>query len=679
MDDAVEVRTNCRSCWAGCGVLVQVEAGERIVGVRGDPGHPRSKGYMCPKGVQLLWGHNRPDRLNHPSLEGRAAGWDATLDDLARRIEAAIARGGPDAFGVMLGSGSDTLGGQLLKRLKTALGSEQFYSPLTVDIAPTLKAAELVTGYAGQLLPRWEMEDEAVTLLVFFGSNPVVSHGYVGAGGMADASRILRGFQARGGKLWVFDPVKTRTARLADEHAAPIPGTDPVILAWLVRQALDGLAADAPALRTTRGEDRARLRAALAPFDLSTASRIAGVDAAQLERLWADIRAAGRLVIPGGTGLSFGPAGVVGEWLRWALLILTDSLEAPGGMWFDAGWSTPLDAITTWSPAPEEGRTASAPASRPDLQRMFGETPCAALVDEIESGPLRTLLVLGASPLTAIPDPERTRRALASLDALAVMDVAPTPLTAMATHVLPATGQLERADISGLTHSYPQLALPVVAPVAERRHAWAIIGGVAKRLGVGDKVLVGADLATATDEGLLRPTLAGARNSFEELQAAGSHGLAGPRQVRWAAERALPGGQWRLAPEVLVRRLPSLLSARTGPEFPLLLTCGRQDRRLNSFDNIARPRDGDTPGLRMAPDDAARLGVVDGGRAFVRSAHGAVTVRAMVDPRLREGVVALPHGWSEANATHLTDSRVVDPLTAQPQMSAIPVAVEPAA
>ena len=679
MTNAVEVRTNCRSCWAGCGVLVQIADGEQVVGVRGDRDHPRSHGYMCPKGPQMVWGHNRPDRLNYPSMGGRRSTWDATLDDLARKIEAAVARGGPNAFGINLGSGCDTLGHQVLKRLKAALGTDQLYTALTVDIAPTLKAAELVTGYAGELLPHWAPDDEESKLVIFFGSNPLVSHGYVGAGGMTDSARILRSFQARGGKIWVFDVVRTRSAAVADEHVAPIPGTDPAILAWLVRQALEALTPDAPAMSTTKPEDRERLRQALQGFDLATVSEATGVASQRLEQLWADIRAARRLAVPAGTGMSFGPHGVVGEWLRWALLILTDSLEQPGGMWFDPGWHFPLEQRPSWTPAPEEGRSAPAPTSRPDLQRMFGETPCAAMADEIEAGPLRTLLVVGASPLTAIPDPQRLRRALASLDALAVIDLVPTPLTAIASHVMPATGQLERSDLSAVGSAHPQLSSPVVAQVAERRHSWWIIAQIAKRLGILDKVIDDFDIDTVTEADLLRPTMAHARASYDELLAAGPHGLPYPNKLRWAAERALPDGRWRLAPEVLTRRLSALLVAQKSESFPLLLTCGRQDRRLNSYENVHRARDGEVPALRVAVEDAQAYGIADGGYALVRSAHGSVTVPARVDAKVRRGVVALPHGWHDANTAHLTDSRKVDPLTTQPQMSAIPVAIAPAA
>ena len=87
-------------------------------------------------------------------------------------------------------------------------------------------------------------------------------------------------------------------------------------------------------------------------------------------------------------------------------------------------------------------------ASRPELPRVVGQVPAVALVDEIEAGNIRALFVTGGNPLTAFPQPARLEAALATLDVLAVVDVAENPLTEIATHVLPATGQLERADIT---------------------------------------------------------------------------------------------------------------------------------------------------------------------------------------------------------------------------------------
>ena len=145
-----------------------------------------------------------------------------------------------------------------------------------------------------------------------------------------------------------------------------------------------------------------------------------------------------------GTGVTMSRDGVLAEWLRWVVLIASGSLDRA------ARHALPPRASSTGSGA---GRRAAAPrrpapASRPELPRVVGQIPAVALVDEIEAGNIRALFVTGGNPLTAFPQPARLRAALRTLDVLAVVDVAENPLTALATHVLPATGQLERADIT---------------------------------------------------------------------------------------------------------------------------------------------------------------------------------------------------------------------------------------
>ena len=678
-DSGTEIRTACRICLASCGAIVTVDDSNRVVRVRGDKDHPRSKGYLCPKGPQLAWGHNRPDRLNVPSVRGRPTSWRETLDDLATRIAATIKDRGPDGFGLYLGTGCDLLGAEIAFRVGAALETQQVYSPLTMDVAPSLRAAEFVTGYAGTLAPHWDMGDTDVRLLVVFGSNPAISHNHLSIGGLTNTRAVWRGLQARGGRIWVLDPMKTRSAALADEHLAPKAGTDPIILAWLVRRAMERLRADSPVLRKTRSADRERLQRALATFDLACVAQHCGIEREHLERLDRDIAQAGRLVLANGSGVRFGPHGLVGEWLRWALLILTDSLEEPGGMWFDPGWRVRLDEQSRWSPVPEGGALVSRPLTRPDLPRWFGQTPCAALADEIERGSLRSLLIFGGNPITGTPNPDRLTRALRSLDAVAVIDIVPSELTDLASHVLPATGMLERTDITRLLNR-PYLASltpAVFTPQAQRRHSWDVMLQLADRLGVLQRVLPDVELAAVTEESMFRRFVAGARHSYEELRAAGPHGINYETRKRWALATAVPGGMWRLAPEVLVARLAGLLREEASTDYPLSLISGRQDRRLNRLQNVQNPAKSDQPRLRLSPADAARLGLLDGDRARVRSPYGALRALVTLDPNLREGVVQMPQGWPEANVTHLNSTEDVDPQTTQSQMTALPVVVEP--
>ena len=56
----------------------------------------------------------------------------------------------------------------------------------------------------------------------------------------------------------------------------------------------------------------------------------------------------------------------------------------------------------------------------------------------------------------------------------------------------------------------------------------------------------------------------------------------------------------------------------------------------------------------MHPDDAARLGLVDGAPARVRSRAGEVEVPVEVTDAIMPGVVSIPHGWGhDADGTRM--------------------------
>src|SRR5207237_8354055 len=97
--------------------------------------------------------------------------------------------------------------------------------------------------------------------------------------------------------------------------------------------------------------------------------------------------------------------------------------------------------------------------------------------------------VLGGNPLTTLPDSDRLRRSFAALDVLAVCDIVPTETTAVATHVLPVAGQLERPDLTSFLDLYfpfpfVQYSAAVVPAPAGRRPMWRIFAGLGRRLGL---------------------------------------------------------------------------------------------------------------------------------------------------------------------------------------------------
>ena len=668
-----EHHTFCRFCIALCGVVVTTQ-GDQVLHVRGDPGHPVSRGYTCPKGRALGLMHHHPDRLDHPLVRraGRLerVGWDECLDDLTARLREVLDESGPDAVGMYLATASafDANGRRVAERFMRAVGSQSKYTSTTVDTPCKPLVSEMMAGHPG-MVPALDWERATFVLLI--GSNPVVSHGHLNA--FPDPIVRLRQL-VKQGEVWVIDPRRTETARLATRHLAPRPGTDHIVLAHVVRELLrDG--ADWQYL-AEHAEGVERLQAAVEPFDLPTAARRSSLPEADLTDLVAAVRRHGRIAAQTGTGTTMSRSANVTEWLTWALHVVTASYDRLGGMWFHPGFLKQLDRreFDPGDAVPGEG-----PRSRPELPRRWGEYPCAAMADEIEAGNLRALFVVGGNPITSLPDVERLKAAFAKLDVLVVSDIAHTDTTALATHVLPCAGQLERPDIPHYIDQFQpvvasQYGAAVFAPAAERKPMWWPFAKVAEGLGL-DVLAPDADPDVVTDDELLSVLADRSRASFAELQEAPTALVAETAVFGWVEERGLPGGRWRLAPEPLADQLAELPDPPT-----LVLTPRRQLRHLNSqLRELAEqgPRR-DHPEVLVHPVDAEAAGIADGDEVRVESASGHLVGVARVDESIRPGAVSVPHGFSQPNVGALTSgSTDLDPLTGMVLQSGLAVSIRP--
>ena len=324
----------CRICAAACGIVVTLD-GDRVVRVRGDQDHPVSRGYVCSKGRGLAAWHHSPRRLDHPRLHGRDVSWDELLADLALRLDEIISAGGPDAVALYLATGLayDAAGQIAAAQWLPSIGSRTFLTAVTVDNAPVLVAAELVSGEP-MLNPIWD--PTAPGLAIFVGTNPVVSHGYGTA--LPDPIRYLREYRALGGRVWALDPRRTETAALADGYVPVRPGADVAVLGAIANALLERGADEQELREHCDAGDVATLRAALAPFTIARAAATADVDPELLEQLVADVRAhRGRIAMHCGTGVTMSRDGVLAEWLRWVILIASGSLDTASGMHFHRG------------------------------------------------------------------------------------------------------------------------------------------------------------------------------------------------------------------------------------------------------------------------------------------------------------------------------------------------------
>jgi anaerobic selenocysteine-containing dehydrogenase len=731
----------CPFCEATCGLDLKVQ-GDRVISVRGDAEDVFSHGFLCPKsqGVKLL--REDPDRLRTPLIRQpdgsfREAGYDEAFRVIAERLPPILEAHGRDACAVYLGNpNAHNLDSMIYGRvLLKALRSKNLYSATSVDQLPKHVSAGLMFGHPLSI-PVPDV-DRCIHLLIL-GANPLVSNGSLMTA--PDMRGRLRRIRERGGKIVVVDPKRTRTAEAADEHHFIRPGTDALLLFALVHVLFEeDLVDPGPVGEHLSGLDE--IEALAQDFSPESVAPVCGIAAPDIRRMARELADADAAACYGRIGTTTQEFGALASWLVDVVNALAGCLDREGGAMF------PLAAAgqrnSAGAPGSGRGWTMERWASRVrGLPEAIGELPVACLAEEIDTpgdGQVRALITIAGNPAVSTPNAARLDRALTELDFMVSVDIYLNETTRHAHVILPAGDPLERGHYDLALY---QLGIRSVAnyspPVFETPNGqpgeWQLLlrlAGVVAGQGPDVDVETLDDMTIATlvqmELGSGGSSLAG-RNQEEILSAleprrgpervldfmlrsghfgdhfngnpdgltlakleANPHGIdLGPPVPRLPDVLRTPSGKIELAPEQLVRDVPRLKAALTGTNGHMVLIGRRQLRSNNSWmhnlEPLVKGKDGCT--LQVHPDDAARLGLIDGGQARARSRTGDVVAPVEVTDAIMPGVVSIPHGWGHdvegtrqqvaadhagVNSNLLADETLVDELSGNAVLNGIPV------
>jgi anaerobic selenocysteine-containing dehydrogenase len=747
-----EARTafrTCPLCEAGCGLeigLAGSNGSERVTRIRGDRDDVFSHGFICPKGSTLRQLQEDPDWLRRPLVKRDGTfvevGWDEAFAEIEQRLLPLVEAHGRDAVGVYLGNpNAHSLAGLLyLRPLIRALGTTNVFSASTVDQRPKEVSSGLMFGGALTVpVPDVDRTD----FLLMLGANPYASNGSLATA--PDWPGRIEAMLARGGTLVVVDPRRSRTAEEATLHLAIRPGADPFLLMALVNVlAAEGLVDPGPAGEYLAGVDEVLTLAE--PFSPEAVEAVVGVDAATIRSLARDLAAAPSACVYGRIGTTTALYGTLTSWLVDVLNALTGNLDRPGGAMFP---KAAAGAGNTRG-APRVGRGVRIHRRQSRVRgagETLGELPVACLAEEIDTpgdGRIRALVTVAGNPVLSTPNAGRLDAALATLDLYVAVDPYVNETTRHADVILPVPTALQKGhyDVALLQLALRNVAnySPPVLPLEEGQldewHILARLALVAQGMGAGAdpaivddltvRALVGAAVADETGPIAGREVdeivaLLGERTGPERLldlmlrtgpygDGFGArpggltldvlldhpHGVdLGPLESRLPEVLRTPTGMVELAPEPIVADVARLRAALDAPVAGMVLV-GRRDLRSNNswMHNVevlvkGRPR----CTLHVHPDDAARLGLADGGSAAVASRTGAVTIPVEVTDAIRPGVVSIPHGWGHdldgvelqvarryagVNTNLLADETLIDPVSGNAVLNGIPVEVAPA-
>ncbi len=697
----------CPLCEAGCGLEIAVRTGPTGVSIgriRGDQDDVFSHGYICPKGSTLKDLHEDPDRLRKPLIKRDGVHveveWDEAWSEVAGRLHDFLERHPRQALAVYLGNPSaHSLSAMLFNRaLLQGLGTRQRFSASTVDQMPKQVAAGYMFGTGVSVaVPDLDRTD----FLLLLGANPYASNGSLCTA--PDFPGRIEAIRARGGRVVVVDPRRSRTAEEADEWLPIQPATDALFLMAIVEVLFAENLVNPGAHIDSLLEGVEQVRAACADFTPEAVAEITGIDADTIRRLARELATAPTAAVYGRIGTTTTHFGTTASWLIDVINILTGNLDRPGGVMFTR---PVLGGPTTRG---QSGRGSGFKIGRgggrtvvQGYPEVMGEYPVAALAEEITDAgenSIKALITVAGNPILSTPHSRQLATAFDQLDLMISVDLYLNETTRCADIILPVPSQLQRDhyDVLLLQFAIRNVAnySPAVLPLDDGQpDEWQILaklGLIAQGFGpdvdpamADDRMLEGMVAQAvgdpkspihgrAADEivGLLsQHDRRGPARLLDFMLQTGPYGAAfgsvpggasldllleNPHGVDYGAlEPRLPdalrttSGKVELAPEPIMSDLTRLRDVLTaGPQDGLVLVGRRHVKTNNSWmHNIAVLMKGRVHcTLQINPDDAERLGLRDGSPARVISRVGEVVAPVEVTADIRPGVVSLPHGW----------------------------------
>lgn len=707
------IKTGCVLCAQNCGLEVFID-NNRIEKVRGDKENPRSKGYVCRKGMNVMYHQHHEDRLKYPLKKIGdkfvRISWDDAISEISDKLKSIIDTHGPRSLAYMGGGGQAchfeaAFGAGLIR----GLGSQYHYNATAQEFSGIFWVFGRMLGKQYNFLIPDEHNSD---MMVAIGWNGMVSHQ------IPRAPLVLKEFSKNPDKLLVvIDPRKSETAEIADIHLEIRPGTDALLMRAIIAIILnEGWENRDYIEKYVTGFGS--IRPWFENFQINAAIEICGLDHDKVKEL-SRLFATRKWCMHPDLGVFMNRHSTLTSYLHTILMAICGRLCVSGGCMIP-GVLMPLGGhsdernVNTWKTA----ATGFPP--------VLGYYPPNVMPEEILSGRpdrLRAVLCSGSNPLRSYADTSAYEEAFAKLDLLVTCEIAMTETAALSHYVLPARSGYESYDGAFFPLTFPevyfQMRRPIIIPDGEQLEVGEIYTRIAEKMGLlpeipeslyeaagKDRLTFGGELmkfAMAEPSAMKNMPFIVAKTLGKVLGSGNLAALWGllmtaPKLLKENAVRAgfedspilgekifqaildHPEGLWigKCDPDNNMSMLRTddgrinvyapemedwLLSLDADSEmkdleakveYPLILIAGRH-MSMNASTLMRNPEWNDGKRactLAMSPDDAEKMGFADGQVVRITTEAGQTDIELEVTGSTRPGQVIIPHGFGlEYNGT----------------------------
>ncbi len=649
----------CLLCGAYCGIILSLNRNDKIVKIVGDKKNPRSKGFICNKGVNLYTSLDSPHRLTKPlkRIDGNLVevSWDEALKGIGEELKRIRKDYSGRSIGLALGGSMHSTMQHLVEVLMLkALGSRNCFGPPSNELLSKYLVNQKMYG-----LTFFDgcADYENSRYIIIMGSNPIVSiplHGPV----------LKKAGKSKDQILMVVDPRKTETAELADIHLPIQPSTDIYFLLALLNVIISGEHYD------KRHVDKYSVgindvKSIISTFTPEFAEQHTGISAKLIETTAIEFAQAESAVIEYDLGVIINVHSTLSSWAVQTLLFITNNICRPGG---SIVIPSPMEFD---DPAPKYQTRVR----NKKHEEIGGFLPTGVLQDEILTrgeGQIRAMIVAGGNPLRGYTDSAKMERAFDDLELIVSIDPFLTEVGRKAHYVLPACMFQEQENISfGVTWVFLKPHLQLLEkfrdPLGESWPEWKICKGILKHAGtvqgVDNKIiqsifsgldfvhkLCGKQGEYNRQQGLSKMVARMMGTSYKEMKQH-PHGFSKPPKKEYNYFDSLKTKDKKVhlaIPEFL----SSLDQLHQDPvqdnEFPLRLstTCRTMANINTMYRNTPwQEKNQHENFLVIHPDDVEGMNVSDNDQVKLISKTNEDLVRISLSTAVLPGSIYLSHGW----------------------------------